>query len=777
MEPVYLDLHIHTSENPNCINKQYDVKKLLEKIQKISSGYNFLISLTDHNIINKTAYINLLKYTQNVLLGVELHIKNYITRPPYHCHILFNVKSIEKEIDNINLILDKLYPDKIITPQTKKIPMLEEIIRSFDKYDYILLPHGGQSHSTFDKSIDKDVIFDSTLERNIYYNQFDGFTARDNNGLQETIDYFKKLGIYGFVNLITCTDNYDPSKYPNAKSSEAIHFIPTWMMANPTFSGLRLSLSEVSRLVYSETKPNKWEEFIKKVVCKGDKIDIDVNLAPGLNVVIGGSSSGKTLFVDSLFRKITGNFEGSPYLDYGINKMTVDNPSGCEPHYLYQNYIMKVVDQNDSENQINDIEIIKNVFPGDHDVNMKIENGLTKLKSDLGELINYVSIIDEETKKLSHIPVFTRLLLDDSVKKNILSKLVPDSKIISLVEYDKINYEKHKENLQEIKLFTKNNEFIQDLSTQIDFILEQLSYAFKISSLESKIRSIINNEKQELDTYLSSENLEQQTKQSNIKKLFESIRNYTNAQNQFEKIISSIAVYSIQSETQKVSSMKHTLYIENKFTLCKEKFVEIVNKFLKKNSQIESFESICPQNFFESNFRKQNPKVKDYDDFKRKVYQEFEKLNCKNYRIITSEGRDFNTLSAGWKTSIILDLILGYEGDIAPLIIDQPEDNLATQYINHNLIDAIKKTKSKKQIILVSHNATIPMLGDAQNIILCENNGKIHIQSSELEGKINNRDVVDYIAEITDGGKRSIKKRVKKYNLKRFKEDSYENEI
>jgi predicted ATP-dependent endonuclease of OLD family len=69
---------------------------------------------------------------------------------------------------------------------------------------------------------------------------------------------------------------------------------------------------------------------------------------------------------------------------------------------------------------------------------------------------------------------------------------------------------------------------------------------------------------------------------------------------------------------------------------------------------------------------------------------------------------------------VLLDLILGYEKDIAPLIIDQPEDNLATSYINRGLIKAIKKIKSKKQVILVSHNATIPMLGDAQNICRCK---------------------------------------------------------
>lgn len=63
------------------------------------------------------------------------------------------------------------------------------------------------------------------------------------------------------------------------------------------------------------------------------------------------------------------------------------------------------------------------------------------------------------------------------------------------------------------------------------------------------------------------------------------------------------------------------------------------------------------------------------------------------------------------------------------------------------------------------------MLGDAQNIVLCRNeSGLIKIRSSPLEGEIDKTSVVDWVADITDGGKASIKKRVKKYNLKSFKE-------
>ena len=93
-----------------------------------------------------------------------------------------------------------------------------------------------------------------------------------------------------------------------AKAKDAAPFIRTWMMASPTFNGLRLSLSESSRLRYGE-KPDTWAECIQHVLLKNDKINIDVELTPGLNVVIGGSSSGKTLFVDSIYRKIVGDYD------------------------------------------------------------------------------------------------------------------------------------------------------------------------------------------------------------------------------------------------------------------------------------------------------------------------------------------------------------------------------------------------------------------------------------------------------------------------------------
>jgi hypothetical protein len=771
MNPIYIDLHIHTSEDPNSLNKAYDIDLLNKNILKFTNNSDYLISLTDHNTINEDIYLKAVEKGLNIIVGVELHIKNYDECPAYHGHIYFNIEAIDKAVlRDLNNKLDKLYPNKVVNKADDSIPKIDTIINIFDSYDFLLLPHGGQSHCTFDTSIPDGVKFDTTMERSIYYNQFDGFTARGNTGLEKTQEYFKKLGINDFVNLITCTDNYSPREYPKAKAKDAHPFIPTWMLAQPTYNGLRLSLSESSRLIYAITKPQLWSENIKSVKLKKANIDIDIYLTQGLNVVIGGSSSGKTLLVDSIYKRISNDFSQTNYTHYEVEKLEIDNPSGVTPHYLSQNYIMSVVNEA-TDDKIDNIEIIKNVFPGDADIRTKIEYNLRTLKRQLKELIECVRIIEQQDKALKKIPILSRLITTKHIEKNVFDKLQPTSKEKSAIEYKEQSYEEHTTILNEIEIVLTNNPFIKHNKTLVPKLEKELLQVLNASNFSSKIKGVISSEKLKLDRELRDKNVEEQSKKQDFEKLLESIRKYAFFTKKFKSIVKQISAYSIKFDSEQIESMGHKLYIENGFQLNKDIFLEVINKYLKTDNKIDKFKNITPESLFESNYKKQTPKVQDYDDFEKKIYKDFESYNKKQYKIITSDNRKFENLSAGWKTSVILDIILGYEKDMAPIIIDQPEDNLATNYINSGLVSAIKKIKGKKQIILVSHNATIPMLADAQNIILCNNvNNKIVIQSSPLEGKIKDKNVLDYIAEITDGGKSSIKKRVKKYNLKKFTE-------
>lgn len=770
MRPVYIDIHIHTSEDANKINEQYDCDKLIKKVREIAGDAEVMLSLTDHNTLNKQAYLQLNNKIDHLIMGVELHIKKYKECPPYHCHLLLNLPIEEKYIDEINTILDKLYPNKCVTDSTENVPTIETISDEFDKYDYLLLPHGGQSHRTFDKSVRKGKRFDTTLEKSIYYNQFDGFTARSSSGLEDTIDYFKRLGINEFINLLTCSDNYNPERYPEAKSKDAEVFTPTWMFASPTFEGLRLSLSESTRLVYSEKMPKLWNECIGKVNLQNEKIDMSVELTPGLNVVIGGSSSGKTLFVDSLYRKLNNDFENNNYEEYQTENVIIDNPSGIVPHYINQNFIISILQNEDKD--VNDIPIIAKVFPTGEEIDAAIRNKLADFKNHINGLVDAVRSIDAIQDDIKKIPTPNRLILSQKIRKNILTKIEPNEQEINnykFMEADKIKYT---EMLNELKELFGGNAFARDLSSEIEMIRQEIERLSDISNFAEDVTNIVRKHKEQKDQVLALANQEGQSRNSSREKLILLIDKYFQAMNKFTKEIKYISCYNIEYETKKIEVRGHKLSIENSFKLTPRIITDSINMLLKTDKKIDDFNKITPEMLFQCNFKGQSPKVKDYDDFTNRLYRKIEELNKRKYIIETDKGQDFEKLSPGWKSAVILDLVLGYEKDYAPIIIDQPEDNLATNYINRNLISLIKEVKVKKQIILVSHNATIPMLGDAQNVVLCKNeNGKINICSRPLEGNVDDKSIVDYIAEITDGGKSSIKKRVKKYNLKSFKED------
>ena len=71
--------------------------------------------------------------------------------------------------------------------------------------------------------------------------------------------------------------------------------------------------------------------------------------------------------------------------------------------------------------------------------------------------------------------------------------------------------------------------------------------------------------------------------------------------------------------------------------------------------------------------------------------------------------------SIGQKSTAILSLLLS-SGD-QPLIIDQPEDDLDNRYIYDVVVDLLRKRKFSRQIIIATHNANIPVNGDAELIL------------------------------------------------------------
>jgi DNA repair ATPase RecN len=119
-----------------------------------------------------------------------------------------------------------------------------------------------------------------------------------------------------------------------------------------------------------------------------------------------------------------------------------------------------------------------------------------------------------------------------------------------------------------------------------------------------------------------------------------------------------------------------------------------------------------------------------------------------------------NQLSDGQKHTILLTIAM-LSDSTAPLIIDQPEDDLDNAYIYSSLVTNLRQVKERRQIILVTHNANIAVLGDAEQILpMCRNgeNGEI-----EKRGSIDNPVTKQAVQSILEGGETAFKKRMDMY--------------
>ena len=119
-------------------------------------------------------------------------------------------------------------------------------------------------------------------------------------------------------------------------------------------------------------------------------------------------------------------------------------------------------------------------------------------------------------------------------------------------------------------------------------------------------------------------------------------------------------------------------------------------------------------------------------------------------------------LSLGQQQSILLAILLQSNSNI-PLLIDQPEDNLDSEFIYKTIVKNLKKIKETRQVILVTHNANIAVLGDTELLIpLKSTNDKSMVMDS---GSIDNEKTKKLACEILEGGERAFKKRKEIYGF------------
>ena len=126
-----------------------------------------------------------------------------------------------------------------------------------------------------------------------------------------------------------------------------------------------------------------------------------------------------------------------------------------------------------------------------------------------------------------------------------------------------------------------------------------------------------------------------------------------------------------------------------------------------------------------------------------------------------------DALSIGQKATAVLLLLL-LESD-APLIVDQPEGDLDNRSITEGIVPRMREEKQRRQFIFSTHNANIPVLGDAELILGLtasgESGGGQGRIAPEHLGSIDTQLVRALVEDILEGGKDAFETRRLKYGF------------
>ena len=122
--------------------------------------------------------------------------------------------------------------------------------------------------------------------------------------------------------------------------------------------------------------------------------------------------------------------------------------------------------------------------------------------------------------------------------------------------------------------------------------------------------------------------------------------------------------------------------------------------------------------------------------------------------------KDISDLSTGQRCTVVLPLVLRHTERL--LIVDQPEDHIDNAFVVDTLIRSVLARDVNGQIIFSTHNANIPVLGNADRVVQLGSDGRrgFALEVAPLEEP----NVVSAILTVMEGGAEAFKRRASFYS-------------
>lgn len=770
LQSAIWDLHIHTCQCPKASSefKKLSVNEYIDKLIELFKNYPSLemISFTDHNIISIDVYKQFYSKKTNIKLipGIEIDINLDSSPDVKHLIVYFNLneKNFESFANSLNKFLKGKTPIKI----EKLLNYLVE-----QKIEFVLSPHAFKQD---ERGIDSDWTAPEIVneQSHKYMDQFFCFwEASGQSYIAIATKFLKDFDLEDRISVISFSDSN------NFKKLEKYLNEPTqYFNCLPCFKGIQLVGTDCRRIVKNPEKidENNLGNLIGKVNFNG----IDINLSPKLNVIVGGRGSGKSLLLDSIALNLNPKLDEEDKMlkenrkNY-INNFDVDvinyrgtsfKANTLSFDYFNQAYVSKIFDNSDPSQAISNY--FKDEFESINDIDK--DEILSLLKQKYKEKIKIAK--SEQLNNISSLSEKYIISKNSRLKMNIVKKdIVKESRILFPNYSDAVssilNSRKvvPKELVDSPAIKRKINDLIKEIYQEIS------EYNYK--NIIATGRNYIINSYTEYNSKLSKS----EKAKSDIEDLFNShLIEKQNAYINRVSIVNSLlelndGFKSLYSNTSSKEGVYNTTFIfEKSLNIEKpiEFFLRISKKYLSgKKVNVNNLEDVI--NAFCYNideYIKDSKTINNYvNELENLDNMNIDKKNTIYYKIGEETPEDIFNASPGTQTNILMEYIVSKDSQV-PLLIDQPEDNIDNETIFTKLTDWFYTLKSKRQIIVVTHDANIVINSDAENVIIAnkESKDKFKYEFGALEYD----NILNKISIILDGGIEAVERRLKKYGRK-----------
>ena len=408
---------------------------------------------------------------------------------------------------------------------------------------------------------------------------------------------------------------------------------------------------------------------------------------------------------------------------------------------------------------------------------------LTKLNVQLQTIENDISIVDSIVSVV--IPIETDKAMSDDVRKDISDavSMIKEKADELWKEYKLKIIQKHQTKREKTVTDMRNSEIV------VDELKEQVESNEAIAELSKRIQE----EEQRLLIFRDYDRkIDEKSEELNeiISDLVQTFKRYDDIQERY-----AASVNGEGSSLNEGSELTFSVLIPFRTEAFCQRIKQLFdNRVLKSKKDIINVEDFNIDQFDETALEKLikaclNQTIPFSKSFTPESALRSILDNWYNVTYNVKMGDDLiDEMSPGKKALVLLKLLISLAESKSPILIDQPEDDLDNKSISDDLITFIKKKKIERQIIVVTHNANVVVSGDAEQVIVANQQGnttpnnkfRFEYRTGSIEddlpvyddsgtiihGILNAQGIQQHICDILEGGEKAFAKRKNKYNIK-----------